>query len=348
MRRIQSISRTSHRSANSELDVILVEYGGPGWAPVNALASLTAELFNARLLRVNGCDYPRTIAARGLLPRVRSYSGRKCLLIAPTPGDLNASLTLPAIAMRYRTVVGWVIDSFWHDRIPRVARSGRFDYIFVTDDSDVEVWRDSCPRSQVGTLPWGADTIGIQREEKKTDVCRVGRMPKNWEDDDRIGKIACEMGITFRGRPPFGGLPSKSLANVHSAMAISKYVLAFSNLVSPATYTHPTRDYLTARWTDALAHGAVVAGVAPVSLTSQKLLWPGATLQLDHEDVGAGMATLRGAAAAWTEDVAEHNRLEARRTFDWRHRLRIIAELMQLSAHRLDEQLAILDCPHLN
>jgi hypothetical protein len=49
------------------------------------------------------------------------------------------------------------------------------------------------------------------------------------------------------------------------ALARAKFVLAFSNRVHQAGYTHPEREYLTARWVDSLAHGAVIAGIAPQS-----------------------------------------------------------------------------------
>ena len=49
-------------------------------------------------------------------------------------------------------------------------------------------------------------------------------------------------------------------ALLHS-LARAKYTLAFSNLVDASDYTHRSRAYITGRWTDALAHGAIVAGV---------------------------------------------------------------------------------------
>ena len=43
-------------------------------------------------------------------------------------------------------------------------------------------------------------------------------------------------------------------------LAQAKFTLSFSNLVSPDVQTHPKREYITGRWTDALSAGATVVG----------------------------------------------------------------------------------------
>src|SRR4051795_9364264 len=83
-------------------------------------------------------------------------------------------------------------------------------------------------------------------------------------------------------------------------LAEVKFTLAFSNSVSPASYTHPTRQYLTGRWTDSLASGAVVAGILPDCDATDELLWPGATLDLGTTDRGLGIERLAAAVDSWT------------------------------------------------
>jgi hypothetical protein len=66
----------------------------------------------------------------------------------------------------------------------------------------------------------------------------------------------------------------------------ARFVVAFSNLAAPAKYTHPTKAYFTGRWTDALANGAVVAGIHPVEDAGVgDLLWDGALLSFDRIDL---------------------------------------------------------------
>ena len=123
------------------------------------------------------------------------------------------------------------------------------------------------------------------------------------------------------------------------AMAAAKYTLSFSNLASPATYTHPTREYLTGRWTDALASGAVVAGIAPRCEAAEAVLWPGATLDLGTTDRGAGLAVLREAASAWTPREAQLTHAHALERIDWRWRLQEITRTMGWYAPRLEAEL---------
>ena len=82
--------------------------------------------------------------------------------------------------------------------------------------------------------------------------------------------------------------PVANQASLMERLSRAKFTLSFSNAVSPASYTHPTREYLTGRWTDALASGAVVAGIAPACAATAELLWPAATLELATVDRADG------------------------------------------------------------
>nr|BFF09371.1 hypothetical protein GCM10025699_06740 [Microbacterium flavescens] len=208
-------------------------------------------------------------------------------MIAARPEHLTAVLRLGPLTSRYASVVGWVIDSFWHERIPYVSRTGRFDRIYVTDEDDVGDWRSACATTPIHVLPWGADTAQAVPVRKTVDIQRLGRMPPAWDDDAEGSGWARAQHLDYRGRPSFGQDDAEAQRNVDDALAVARFVLAFSNLTSGASYTHPTRDYLTARWTDGLAHGAVVAGAAPASTTARELLWPGATLELPRTTCGA-------------------------------------------------------------
>ena len=126
--------------------------------------------------------------------------------------------------------------------------------------------------------------------------------------------------------------------NVRSALLRTKFVLAFSNLVSPADYTHPTRDYVTGRWTDALGAGAIVAGVAPNA--ANQTLGPGRTIEIDPEDLSHGIKQIHEAIDHWSPLVPEQTHVHARTTLDWRWRIAEIARTLDITApHLLQNQL---------
>ncbi len=153
-----------------------------------------------------------------------------------------------------------------------------------------------------------------------------GRQPEAWQDDDRTRDAAERLGLTFEGRPPFDTDSSVNQANLRAALQRSKFVLAFSNAVSPSSYTHPTREYLTGRWTDALAAGTAIAGVAPAS--ASYTLWPGATVEIDPMNLARGLEQVKSAVAAWTEETPPALQSQAQATLDWRLRLRDIAAVL--------------------
>lgn len=325
-----------------QLDVLYTHLKSSSWMSVVRLAELSARMLGARLIRFERRNYSKLFAARCLLLGKGRPSARKALVIAPSAVDLNIILELSSIRARYQTVAGWVIDSFYHEFIPRVAKHGAFDFLYVSDVDDHEAWSSACQRSIVRTLSRGTDTLTAQTSSKTVDLQRLGRMPPAWEDDDAIRECATTAGLSFQGRPAYGRNPAESQQNVDAALASARYVLAFSNLVSPAAYTHPTRDYLTARWTESLAHGAIVAGQAPSSTTARELLWEGATLSIDPYDLNSGILAIRDAVASWTPELAERNRVEARRRLDWRYRLKVVATDLGLAAPTLDDELKLL------
>jgi hypothetical protein len=122
----------------------------------------------------------------------------------------------------------------------------------------------------------------------------------------------------------------------------SKYLLAFSNAANPEGYTHPTRQYLTGRWVDALACGAVVAGISPRGSGIDELLWPGATLEFGSIRRQEGLETLAGALKLWTPQSALRNHAMALKKLDWRWRLKTIADICAVDTATLRTELALL------
>lgn len=263
------------------LDILYVRPRGSGWGPVAELVALAARLFDARVAVVDDHGevslFRKTAAS---LPRGRRRPGHHLLVVAPHAG-MAAYAARPRLWFPgYDSTAVWVIDSFWTDRTPRLLRgTAHVDRVFITDPQLVEEW-EQITGTPVSVLPWGADTALYPgaAQHRGIDVLRLGRQPEAWADDDATALEAHRQGLRFAGRPPTSDDPGQNQRNVREALMGAKLVLAFSNLVSPAPYTHPTRDYLTGRWMDALAAGCLVAGTAPAAATST--LWDGATLEI--------------------------------------------------------------------
>lgn len=317
---------------------------GTGWDPVSLMARLLAHCLSAELVQVpHDATDSRARRALGMAPRRRGAD--VTIVVAPQPVHLAAVLDAHHWIRGSRIVAGWVIDAFWTDRIPRMARGrGHLDHLFVTDEEVVEPWQRTTgvPTSW---LPWGTDALdhGAANPERPIDVQRIGRQPEAWDDDQAVAGLLQDAGMTFAGRPPFAADVTDNLALVHEAMARAKYVLAFSNRFSPSTYTHPDREYLTGRWLDALANGAGLAGIPPACAATERLLWPGAVVELDPEPTPAALSGLSDAVASWTPEQAAENHRRALQTLDWRWRFGELVEELDLDAPVLTDELTRID-----
>ena len=318
-----------------------------GWSPIRHMVALAAELLGADVLTVDH-RHPSTPAKLLAIARGRNAAGaagEQCLMVCVAPGDLLKLLRVADWRRRFRLLTAWVIDSFWLDHIPLSIRTNNpFDHFFVTSLEDVPGWR-KLTGVPTTWLPWGADALrlGSIAQQRPWDVTRVGRQPPQWEDDAAAVAAAEKLGIVYQGRPPSHNLNTlenqRLLMNVYRS---SKYVLAFSNSVNREKYTHPTSEYLTGRWVDSLACGAVVAGVAPRSESTAELLWPGATLELGGIERDPGLQVLADAIKQWTAATALRNGAAALRKLDWRWRLKVVADTFGVRSTQLETELAQL------
>ena len=316
---------------------------GGGWHPITHMVRLLAELLDAELMTV-AVSRPGNAWRRfaGLGPRRR---GREtCLVVAAEPRHLNILLQGDYWRRGYAHTAGWVIDSFWVDRIPAAARHrDHFDQLFVADKEVVGLWEDATG-VPVRWLPWGSDVLrlGSGDGDRPVDLHRLGRQPQSWEDDEETRRACEAAGIRFEGRPPMRDDATANQAALMGGLARAKFVLAFSNAVSPASYTHPTRDYLTGRWTDSLASGVVVAGIAPQAAAARELLWPNATLELSTTDRARGIEQIVAAARSWDPELARDNHLQALRRLDWRWRFQELAGALEVQSEKLEVELELL------
>lgn len=316
-----------------------------GWDTVTLMAELLARCLGAELVRVPH-EFCSTRRARVLSVAPRATrSPDVTVVVAPQPVHLYAALGGTQWLRRSGLVAGWVVDAFWTDRIPRVARGLRhYDRLFVTDREVVDEWSEATG-VPTGWIPFGADVLdrGSNRTDRDVDVLRVGRQPSDWADDDTTADRLAGLGLTFGGRTPSVPSADGNQRALHDAMSRAKVTLSFGNRSSPAGYTHPTREYLTGRWLDALANGATVAGTTPDCAASERLLWPEATVDLGGPDAATGLPVLAEAVRDWVPDRARLNHLRALERVDWRWRFAELAEALGIEAAPLRSELVRLE-----
>lgn len=324
------------------VDVLYVAPEGAGYHPVSHMAHLAAELFGGDLVTIPAARAGKLQRLLTLAPRRRH--DRAGIVICPHPAALAAILAVDDWRKRYGTLVAWVFDSFWYDHIPRYVRFPHvFDAIHVTELEDIAHWR-ARTGMPVAWLPWGCDALGLGSGDPRrpVDLLRFGRQPGEWEDDEATERHCTAANLSFQGRPPFAADPHDGERALMAALGSAKFTLSFSNRVSPSAQTHPRREYVTGRWTDALAAGAIVAGVPPRSETARSLLWEGALLDLGTIDRARGLAAIADAAQSWTPVRARINHLRSLETLDWRWRFEKLAGSLGVQPPALTSSLAAL------
>jgi hypothetical protein len=319
-----------------------------GWSPIQHMVAIAGELFDCEVVEAHASGLSKTTKILSVL-RQRARNGASdetCLLVCKGPADLLAVLNIENWRKRFRYLTAWIIDSFWFEHIPRSIRlRNPFDHIFVTSLEDVDRWREIAGVATTW-LPWGTDALRLGQggAHREWDLMRVGRQPSEWEDDLDAALAAESLGIRYRGRPDSSGLNAlqnqKLMMNAYGA---SKFILAFSNAVNRDPNNHPTREYLTGRWVDALGCGAVVAGVAPRGANTEGLLWAGATLELGSVRRSEGLQVVADALRQWTPDRAAANYRMALRRLDWRWRFKALADFCGIRSAPLTRELQLLE-----
>jgi len=344
-------ARSSERMACGRLSDLLIVNCIPeetGWGPVQHMIVLAAKLLEGEVVAAHPSKLPSATRKTLSILHRRSKRGsghESCLMICAGPADLLRVLDIAGWRQRFGFLAAWIIDSFWLDHISIATRWSRpFDHIFVTGLEDVHYW-NRVTQTPITWLPWGSDVLrlGCSTPEREWDVLRVGRQPPEWEDDIATSAAAQLRGLRYRGRPSYAGKsPVQNYEFLMPIYGTSKHVWAFSNRVNPERYTHPTREYVTARWVDALACGATVAGIPPRGPGVDQLLWPGALLDLGTIRRDAGLDALALASNAWRPESAVKNNIMALRKLDWRWRLKSIADVFGISPQPLTGELTLL------
>lgn len=327
----------------SQIKVIYTDHGGEGYHCVLYMARLAAKLLDAELLIIPAGRPRLSAKLRSVFPPRRSR-GSSCLFICPSPTDLNAALLIDGWTAGCGRCVAWVFDSFWTTKIPRWVRTSRiFHHVFVTEQEDLGVWRQAL-HADVEWLPWGSDALnlGSARPVRQLDLLRFGRQPGTWDDDLLTEQDCNSRNLRFQGRPRSYRDATDNERALMDNLGDAKFALAFSNRVSPSVQTHPTREYITGRWTDALAAGATVAGIPPRCDSITSLLWPEALLDIETVSRGDGLEKIATASRAWMPSRARINYLRSLERLDWRWRFEKLAKAMNICPAPLSTELGRL------
>lgn len=307
-----------------------------GWGPIDHFLAMARRLLEAETDDLDSRTFrmPRRLR-RTLFPAARS--GEDIVLyVVHHPGEISAVVTDPRFDKAASLRVLWIVDSFWSDRTPE-ALLHNFD-LLVYMQKDEGAYYERVTGGRALFVGWGTDALdlGSAKADRTVDILRVGREPTAWEDDNRSAAAARQLGLRFQGRPETG----ISQAELMAHYADARYVIAFSNLAAPAFYTHPTKAYFTGRWTDALACGCVVAGIAPLQDTGiAEKLWDEACLELGSIDLIENLARIKEDAAGWSPDRARHNHYNALLRLDWRWGLTSLADRLGMRFPELDRDL---------
>ncbi|MEM9580713.1 MAG: hypothetical protein AAF891_08495 [Pseudomonadota bacterium] len=313
-----------------------------GWAPVSHMVQVAARLMGAHVVSTGNAVASRPkLAAEWLRPAPRGPAPG-ALYVARSPAEARAFLCLPDFRRPRRFRALWIIDSFRTEELPSARLLRCFDLVAYCQSYDADIYHARAGDRAL-LLPWGTDALGLgsAAAERRYDVLRLGRQPDAWDDDAKTAAACGARGLRFHGRPPYPGFAKMHQALMQEWYAQTKFVVAHSNLAAPARYTHANKEYITARWTDALAAGAVVAGMQPHSDLGL-LDWPEATLDFDTIDLEANLDQLAQAAARWSPQVALRNHLGALERLDWRWRLKTLCDRLQITAPALENELATL------
>lgn len=325
-----------------------------GWSPIYYMVQLMAELFRADLLIFKSQSIPKNLGKRleaHFLRRKKDQEGEPCLIICNGPNDLRLLSGIKNWRTRFGIVAAWVIDSFWINRIPKLNPVlnkfdyllDNFDYFLITTKEDVSEWRQ-LTKKPIHWLPWGTDALRLGSSASRRDwnLIRVGRQPAEWDNDSMTKKLCLEKKLRFHGRPSYHSCPITNQKMLMNIFGQTQFTLAFSNTANPTKYTHPSREYLTARWVDSLACGAIVAGIPPQEPSIKSLLWDGATLNLQSVIIEEGLEVIAEAVRNWTPQKAETNYKQALKLLDWRWRFAVISDLLKVSSDQLNYEFNLL------
>lgn len=312
-----------------------------GWSSIKHMILLMSELFESRVIKLPEYSPNKFQKTFHLFdkPRKRDEtSGANLLIVATTLGCANDFLSLNKEKHQYNKVAFWIIDSSFTNHIPFLASSKYFDHLFITSGNDISIYQEKT-NIKTSFLGYGSDVyrLGAPNRDRKVDVLRVGRQPNRFDNDEVNENQLKSFNLTYQGRPDFDA-SYIDLLNKYYLQA--KYVLAHSNLADESNHTHTDKEYITTRWTDALACGCTIVGQQPKSdYAYQQYIWPEAVIDIDSSDKCVDGSDLIGNVKKWSPEIAEFNYMMALKRLDWRWRFKELSDFFCINCEKLNDEL---------
>ncbi len=317
-----------------------------GWLPINYMIELFVKTLNIHITRQEDVTASKFQKFKALIgnTRTRDFNAPNLLIIVRSMGDLDGLVyKVRKNKSKYNKVAVWVIDSFWHDRISKFPFNKYVDNFFVMTKEDVAFYesKTGVPTTFLG---WGADALllGADNSNRKIDLLRIGRQPECWNDDTVNEKLLSENNLIYQGRPPESEQAKEPfdcsgyIELVKNYYSHAKFVLAQSNFADTSIYTHPSREYITARWTDAIASGCVVIGCQPLTCSTYSSFDYQATVHIqDFENKTVFIEKI----SQWKDTTPKANYHMALQNLDWRWKFLIILNTFDLVSEELNQDL---------
>ncbi len=313
-----------------------VPYGVGASADINRLVDLMKETLGATQISIDDATPSAFTRLKHSALPPRSAGNLVRLYMANRPSELSAAIADPDFDKPAKFRIAWIFESFWTDEIPKLCLSA-FDLIILTQSSDVPMYREAGARD-ILVLPWGADVLrlGAGNSHRPVDGIALGDQPKNLLPEAEFKKEAVDLGIRYANAPS----AELTVPQYFGVLSGTKYVTLFSNLVSQRGGGHPTKEYFTGLWANALASGASIIGIAPHSDRSfSDMLWEGAVIDVGSPDRDKFQSELRRAIANWSKDQPRRNYLRSLERLDWRWRIKTLCEHLATDADALKSQI---------
>jgi hypothetical protein len=324
-----------------------------GWVPIDEFEDLFAETTGAGIAvtrhRSKLSGWPARVRNRmvgdvsvpGTLDK-----GELLLVVARSPQDLQSIRALGTRRKRFRHVVGFVIDAYFHDGYGSATRL--YDHVFTTSAEDAEFVRKTfgVPSS---ALHQGFDCLNWSSvaDARPIDLLGLGRQPASYHRAFQEAFHRRESPVLYM-HSPIGSMQGPAVwterAMLLKLMQRSKIGLAFHMLVEPQGNRPKTATFVTSRWFEQLATGCVVVGKRP-QLAQSLFDWPDATLELpDDRTESTRIIAALAADDAFLKVTRRRNVIEMFRRHDWRYRIRDIFRHFDLPLpRRLTSELAQLE-----
>lgn len=254
--------------------------------------------------------------------RGRWRGGEVGVLLAPAAADLQALRVVPNWRRRFAVLAAYVFDSWYTEWF--TVESRLFDVIFVSRIEDVDPVRARTGRP-VHYVPFGTDVVAagphVAAGDRPTDLLVYGRQPPAY-GYEVLKRYPAPADLRVRLNVPFDPDPDRNQHNLFEAAGSAKFALGFCNSVHYYAGLPPKSPFITFRWVDNLAAGAIMVGRVPRPAGFEQVVgWGGAYVDLP-DDPGAGLEVVAECKRRYHPSTGLRTHYQSLVRNDWRLRLR--------------------------